>query len=139
MNFLKFITITIWICIVYLFYSSYENNPSIYSRWNINNLKGKSITKVIDLLGVSDEINQLKGYMLWIDYKNHKKLHIVFDKDNLIAKYVTIKNINFLDYLFSMKHQNVKQNLHRLLMFQHNLLHCDYGYKDYKCYTKNKQ
>jgi len=52
-----------------------------YERWDKDALIGLKSKDIIFFLGMPDENNSKKNYMIWFDYNNQKSLIIFFDKN----------------------------------------------------------
>jgi len=71
---MKFLLCAICMIVSTITFNSFKTNP----RWQEQYLKGLTEKEVIQFLGMPDEVDSLKGYMNWFDYRNYKILKVMF-------------------------------------------------------------
>ena len=96
------------IALIYLLFIKDTNKT--YSRWDIVTLANKNYTfkEIVNILGVPDEIDLLKGYAIWIDKNNKKVLRVGIDDK---GGKIDLENIKVSDFFIknSLNNADIKK------------------------------
>ena len=111
----------------------YHTRDCIDTRWNKEELQNLSANEVIQVLGLPDEKNLVKDYMVWIDYINNKTLKVIFQGVTQTSTYNDIKvlYIYIKDFSNNLKKEKNQYDSQRLLDLTNKCQYQGYTYKDY--------